>query len=172
MRGPGGPANEENKCSAASPATPVLSARQTLRWEDETEAKCSPASLTRAVGRSVEQDFLGGSGALPKWTRKKIRRRLLCSLARPAPAPASYKPAEGERSATAGEREAASLVRKWTEIVPAEANNAAPLSASLSLFAACSPRSFSGRRKDQLQPAGGAKAAGREREGGGKTKQQ
>ena len=119
------------------------------------------AGLSRRQRRATEVDKEENKAAAPLLSRSTGARA--CQL---------QTRGRRERSATAGEREAASLVRKWTEIVPAEANNAAPLSASLSLFAACSPRSFSGQRKDQLQPAGGAKAAGREREGGGKTKQQ
>ena len=174
MRGPGGPANGENKCSAASLSRYSRAVRPTDTPLGRRNGGEVFPGLPHSSGRSVEQDFLGGGGALPKWTRKKIRRRLLCSLA----APACQLQTRGRREIGHGrrERERGGLVRKWTEIIPAEANNAAPLSCSLSLSAACSLAPSAGGVRISCSRPGGAKAAGREREGGreggGKTKRQ
>ena len=119
--------------------------------------------LPHSSRRSVEQDFLGGGGsALPKWTRKKIRRRLLCSLA----AAACQLQTRGRREIGHGRRERERRPRKEVDGNYSrrgqQRRSAFVLSFSLCRLLA---RSFSGRRKDQLQPAGGRESGGT-REGG------
>ena len=162
MRGPGGPANGENKCSAASLSRYSRAVRPTDTPLGRRNGGEVFPGLPHSSGRSVEQDFLGGGGALPKWTRKKIRRRLLCSLA----APACQLQTRGRREIGRGRRERERRPRKEVDGNYSrrgqQRRSAFVLSFSLCRLLA---RSFSGRRKDQLQPAGGRESGGT-REGG------
>ena len=91
-----------------SPATPVLSARQTLRWDDETEAKCSPASLTRAVGRSVGRAGLSRQRRRATEVDKEENKAAAPLLSRRACLPVTNPRKERDRPRQEREREAAS----------------------------------------------------------------
>ena len=123
-----------------------------------------PHSSGRSVGRSVGRAGLSRRRRRATEVDKEENKAAAPLLSRRACLPVTNPRKERDRPRQ--ERERGGLVRKWTEIIPAEANNAAPLSCSLSLSAACSLAPSAGGVRISCSRPGGAKAAGREREGG------